>query len=246
MADYSYIGVGRVYLREYGASAGLREVGNCSGLSFAVNEDVKEMLDYTNVGGGTYNEVRRISSVESTITMTEFSPDNLALALFGSTTSQSAGTETDEQHTAYHDGFIVLSKVLNTISGVNSAVSGGGTSYVEGTDYELRPNGIYILSTGAISDASTVYITYTTSLADIVQSLVSSSKEYEIVFDGLNEAKSGKTVLVRVHRAKLGSTTDLSLIGDDFGALELSGKLLKDTTITTAGLSQYFTVQAEQ
>lgn len=243
--DYSFIGVGKVYLREYGVAEAMREVGNVTALNFAVTEDIKELKDYTQTGGGTYNEVRRVDSVESSMSISDFSPENLALAVFGSSSSELSGTETDETITAYKGGFNKLSKVLDTISTVNSAASAGGTEYVLGTDYEIRNGGLFFLSGASITDGDTVYVTYTTSTANIVQALVNSAKEYEIVFDGLNDARSGKAVTVKVHRQKMGATSGLDLIGDDFGSLELSGKVLKDTTITTTGLSQYFTVQVE-
>ena len=56
----------------------------------------------------------------------------------------------------------------------------------------------------------------------------------------INEAQSGDPVVVTVHRAKFGPAADLAMIGDEFAELTLTGDALKDTTITTAGLSQYF------
>lgn len=244
--DYSYVGRGRVYIKVKGAADGYREVGNCTALNFSPAEDVTEQLDYQVLGGGKLAESRRISSVTSSMTLSNFSADNLADALLGSTTEETAGTETDEMHTAYHDRFIALNKVLDTITDVNDAAGGLGTSYVEGVDYELRPNGILVLSTGSIVDGGDLYFTYTTSLADIVQALTIGNQEYQFYFDGLNDAKSGKSVLITVYRLKLGVTSTLDLIADEFGTLTLPGELLKDTTITGAGLSQYFTIQVEQ
>ncbi len=60
MSDYSYIGVGKVYLREYGSAEAMRAVGNVTDLNFNVTEDSKELKDFTNTGGGTHNEARRV------------------------------------------------------------------------------------------------------------------------------------------------------------------------------------------
>ncbi|MCP3671603.1 MAG: hypothetical protein GY814_14475 [Gammaproteobacteria bacterium] len=125
-----------------------------------MTEDIKELKDYTNTGGGTYNEVRRVDSVESSIAMSDYSPENMSLAVFGSTSEEAAGTETDEVIVAYGDGFNKLSKVLDTITTVNSAASGGGTEYTLDTDYEVRDGGLFILSGGNISDGSDVFVTY--------------------------------------------------------------------------------------
>lgn len=244
MADYSYLGSGKVFMKEYGASAGLKFIGNVSQLSFAVTEDTKELKDYTQPGGGTYNEVRRVSSIEMTLVGHDFSPDNLARVLYGSTTAITGATVTDEPAVAYKDSLVPLANIPASITQVTG---GGGTpTYVAGTDYELTEAGLYIPAASTIADAAAILVDYTSANADVVQALVNSGKEYTLVFEGLNEARSGKATIVTVHRARVGATKNLGLIGDDYGALEVSGKLLKDTTITTAGLSQYFKAAIQQ
>lgn len=245
MADYSYLGSGKVYLREVGAAAGRIEVGNCSALAFAVAEETKEKKDYTQPGGGTYNEVRRISSVEMQLTMDELSPQNLARALYGSTAAVTSAAVTDESHTAYKGAFIKLNNVPASTPAPVVTGPGGTPTYVAGTDYEVRPGGIFILASGAIADGATILVDYTKAAADVVEALVNSGKEYELVFAGLNEARSGKAVIVTAHRVKIGAAQNIGLIGDEYAQIEVSGKLLKDTT-KTGGVSQYFKVELVQ
>lgn len=246
MADYSYLGSGRVYLRDRGATGGLIEVGNCSALSFAITEDAKELKDFTQPGGGTYNEVKRISAVESTITMHDFSPENLSRAVYGGTSSITSAAVVDEVQTAYKGAFVPFAFLPASTPAPVIKNQAGSTTYVEGTDYELRPGGIKILTAGAIVDASQIKCSYTKAGADVVQALITSGKEYEIVFDGLNEARSGKRTRITAHRVKVGAAKQLDFIGEDYGALEVTGKLLKDTTKTGANISQYFKVEIEQ
>ncbi len=242
--DQSYIGSGKIYLRVAGSAAPLAEIGNVSKLEFAVSEDVKELKDYTQPGGGTYNEVRRISAVELSMTVHDLSPANLSRALYGNSVVLAAGAVTDEAHTAYLGGLVRLSKPASAIVAVTNA--GATVTYVAGTDYELRAGGLFILTTSAIADAAAILVDYTAVAADLVQALVSSGLEYELAFAGLNEARSGKAVDVDAFRVKLGATAGLGLIGDDFAGLEVKGKLLKDTSKTGVGVSQYFTVRMVQ
>lgn len=239
MADYSYLGSGKLYVRVKGAAAGLKEIGNVSRLTFGVTEDTKELKDYTKPGGGTYNEVRRIQSVEATLLMHDLSPDNLARALFGLASSANSGTVTDEDVTAYLGAFVPFAKVPSgSIVVTNSA---GSTTYTAGTDYEVRAGGIYIpASGGAITNAQALKVDYAYAAQDTVEALVASAQDYELYFDGLNEARSGKSVRVQVHRMKIGAAREVSLIGDDHAGLEVSGRLQADTGITGANLSQYF------
>lgn len=242
MADYSYLGSGRAYLREIGGTQGLIEVGNCSAVGFSVTEETKELKDYTQAGGGTYNEVKRISAVECSITMHDISAANLARALYGSASTTATGTVTDESHAGAMKGdYVPTNFMASAITGVKV----GAAVKVAGTDYEARDGGIYIIPAGTIADSSTVLITYTKAAADVVQALTSSGKEYELMFDGLNEARSGKKTRVNAYRVKIGALASLGLIGEDYAALEVTGKLLKDSAKTGAGISQYFKVEVE-
>lgn len=243
MADYSYIGVGKVYLREVGASAGLTEIGNCTALNFAVQEETKELRDYTSTGGGVLNEVRRITGVEISLTMAEYSPDNLARALYGTTAAEVAGSVTAEVVTAYKGALARLAYPNPTSVVVKDETD--TTTYVAGTDYEVRPGGIFVLSGGSITDGETLHVDYSYGALDVIQALASSAKEWELVFEGLNEARSGKPVIVDVWRCRFGAAANLAFIGDDFAALELTGKVLKDSS-KTAGISQFFRVQMVQ
>lgn len=244
MTDYSYIGAGKIYVREYGASAGRKEVGNVSRLTLGVTEDVKELIDHTQSGGGTYNEVRRVQAVEMTFLMHDLSPDNFARALFGASTAVSSGSVTDEVITGYLGSFTPFAKIPS--GSIVITDSAGSTTYTAGTDYEERPGGIYIPASGStITNGQSLKADYAYAAQDRVETLTAAAKDYEIFFDGLNEARSGKSTTVRLHRVKIGAAREVSLIGDEHAGLEVSGKVQKDTAITTAGLSQYVTIAVE-
>lgn len=239
MTDYSYIGSGRIYLEEVGGSTGLLEIGNCSALSFVVNEEIKELKDYTQPGGGTYNEVRRISSVEVNLTGHDFSPENLARVLYGSSSAAVVTGVTDEVHAVAAVGtFVATNKPAASITAVTGP--SGTPTYTVDTDYEVRPGGIWIPTTSTITPGN-IEIDYTPMAGFVVEGLVNSGKEYRIVFGGLNEARSGKQTIIEAYRCRLGAARNLGFIGDEYGALEVAGKLLKDSS-KSGGISQYFRV----
>lgn len=301
--DYSYIGSGKVYIKEFGAAAGLKEVGNCNSLQFAVTEDVKSQLDHTQPGGGTYNEVRRIQAVEATVQMADLSPENFARAFLGASNAIVAAPVSGEVLTSYQDSFLPFayvpdSAVAPTVVPTNASASAransqayvqgdyytpatpngffykvttagtsaaspptfgttigdttndgtavvtcmGKTTLVANTDYEVRSGGIYMLAAAGLEDGETVTCGYTKAAGATVQALINAAKDYALVFDGLNEARSGKSVRVTVYRMKLGAAKNASLIADDYANLEVSGKLQKDSTQSGAGVSQYFRV----
>ncbi len=240
MADYSYIGSGRIYMEDLGANpaTGLIDIGNVSELTLTPAEDVKELLDYTSPGGGTYNEVRRISSVEMSMTIREFSPENIARILRGNASSTVAGTITGEVHTANPGAFIPTQYPPVVVSAVTN--SAGSTTYVQGTDYDVVPGGIVVTPGGGITAGQIIHIDYSHLALDTVEALVNAGKEYRIFFAGLNEARSGKEVTLDLYRVRLGVAQSVPLIGEDFAGYQVGGKLLKDTTKTGIGVSQYF------
>ena len=238
--ELSYIGKGSFYARVKGAAAGLLPLGNVSAASIAVSEDKKELLDYQSPGGGQANALRRIKTVELSVTMRDFTAENIAKALSGDASALSAGTSVAETVIGYRDALTKFGK-----AGVTSVVvknSAESTTYVLGTDYELTRSGLWVLGTGAITDGQTLHVTYSHPAQNIVQALVNSGDELEVFLDGLNEAQSGKAVTLAIHRLRFGPVQNLALIGDDYGEIQLTGDLLKDSSITGSGLSQYMKV----
>lgn len=240
--SYSYIGKGKVYLRST-SGGGAMPVGNASALTLDVETNSITQPDYTEPGGGNANEVQRVADIGLSMTMLELSPANLEIALRGTVAAQAADAVSDERHTAYVNGLIALDFVPDgaTIS-VAIDPDGSATAAVADTDYEVTNAGIVILEGGAISDSDELGVSYTKAIGNVVEAMTTSGDEYELVFDGLNEAESGRAVVVRVFRVKWSPTSGLGFIGDDFGELPLDGSVLVDASKSGAGVSRYFKV----
>jgi len=235
MTDKSYLGKGKVYMDG-------RQIGNVSELTLSVQEEKKELQDFTSAGGGLYNSLRRITSVEMSMIMHDYSAENLSLALFGTVTAVAASGVVGEAQTTPAD--VSSDILLQTDNVVDMTVAMTATGYATGTDFTQVPSGMVILASGSIGASTGLAINYTKKAVDVVQTLTTAAQEFVLVFDGLNEAQSGDPVVIKVHRAKFGGAQDLSVIGDDFGSIQLTGDILKDTTITTAGLSQYAEIKS--
>lgn len=78
-----------------------------------------------------------------------------------------------------------------------------------------------------------------------IEALTTGAQTFKLVFEGVNEAATGKKVDVTVHRAKIGAAQGLGFIGDEFAALEITGEVLIDTSIVGTGLSQFFKVEMD-
>lgn len=248
--EYAYIGSGRILGRKRGTNTPFREFGNCSALSMGVEQETKKLRDFRAAGGGTYAQVDRITGVTLSVTAHDLSPDNIALALYGTTDAVVGAAVADEQHAAFKGGYIVPKQAMNpTVAPVVTDMA-GTTTYTAGTDYVVQHGAIFIPATSTIPDATdadtpNLKLDYTSKTGDLVQALTASAEELELVFLGMNEAASGKAVRVDMYRAQFGATQALPMIGDDFAALELAGAVLPDGT-KTGELSQYFQVFVEE
>jgi len=131
----------------------------------------------------------------------------------------------------------------NIIKQPNYRTAGGGSyatvNRIESVEFtatlhDLSPENLSMVLFGTVSTVTTVAT---------IEALTTGAQTFELVFAGINEAATGRTVTVTVHRAKIGAAQGLGFIGDDFGALEITGEILIDTSIVTEGLSQFFKVE---
>lgn len=234
---YPYLGSGKIYARVAGAAAGLMELGNASKLELAVKEDKQKLKDFTKPGGGTYASVSRIDTVTVQMTLSDLNKTNVARAVFGTAAAVPGAAVVDEAVIAYKGALVTLAHPNPTAVVVtNSAAT---TTYAVDVDYEVRPGGIFILD-GAITDAEALKVDYTFASYHKVEAMTQGSITLELHCEGLNEANSNKPVIVDIYRAQLSPTKALSLLGDKFADLQIEAEVLKDTSKTGTGISQYF------
>lgn len=253
LKNYSYLGKGPIYAGVRGEA--LLPVGNCSALSFAVSENRIAQPDYTSPGGGSANSVSWIDEVTGSLTLLDISPKNLSLAYRGTDREVEGGTNvTAEAHTAYPGALIPFTDTPDISTPGDIVVtldpSGTSTTLVENTDYEITRAGVVFLEGSEnITDAAEgheVEVDYPKADSVVMEALVNSGKEYRLVFDGLNEAQSGKAVTISAHRITFSPTQGTSFIGDEFAELPLEFTVLSDNTIAGASISKFFKVAMEQ
>ena len=243
MADLrgSYLGSGKQYLEDLDDPKGLIFIGNCNSLDYEAATDEIEEPDFTTPGGGLDSSVSRIKSLSIKYNARHFKGANMARALYGSSTDVAAGTVTGESHVA-HKGALIL---LGNPGATNVVVKNeaGAVTYDEGTDYTLDPAGFpVILEGGAIVDASVIKVDYSYAKHVTIQALVTSGKRYRHVFVGLNEARSGKPVVIEVFRVNHSPAT-LSFIGNEYKGMDFTAKVEKDSSRVGVGLSQYMVIK---
>jgi len=243
MADRSFIGRGPVLFKLRGATGGYTPIGNCSNLSVSFEEDAVEVRDYTVQGGGLANKLQTVSNVTGSVTMIDFSSQNLALALRGTATEELAGPVTAEAHTTngLAGEFIKFDFLRDATQDVTVTGPSGTPTYVEGTDYVLQNNGITLLQ-GTSIDNTGVEIDYVKAASEIMEALTVSGQEYELLFNGVNEGQGGKLVSVEMHRVKFSPAQGLAFIADEFGEISVEFEMLSDDTKSGEGISKFMKI----
>ncbi|WP_018991300.1 phage tail tube protein [Aromatoleum toluclasticum] len=123
----------------------------------------------------------------------------------------------------------------------------GTLTLTKDTHYAVTPQGIRFIAGGAdlfIGDSELpLKVDYTRNPQYVIQALVNSGTEYEVIFDGLNEVDSGNPFVGRYFRCKFSPTSGFSRIGNEFAEMTLSMTVLKDENRVGTGLSQYMEFQ---
>lgn len=243
---------GMVYVRDRSvANQPFLPIGNAQA-ALAIAETTTDLPDYTSPAGGNACSVKDITGVELTLTMYDFKPDNIALAVFGSKTSGAGAAVVGEVVEGYVGGAInPLAHVPN--DAVPVVVKIGATPYVEDVDFVIKGAGYIVLAGSALETNiltgtgtpkhKTTTVDYTWAADTTVEALVVSGKTFEMLIDGLNKAQGNAHEVWRLFMAQFGPTGGLNIITREFGSMEVKAAIIADTT-KAPGLSQYFTVKA--
>ncbi len=242
----SYVGSGEVWLakRTSGVPGAFRFFGNATKLDFSIETDTIEVKNYVS-GQGLWDSTSSIKAVKMSLEGTDFTAENIQLALRGTSSAVTAGAVTGEEHIAHLDTPIFADFIPDTSVAYVVKDEAGTTTYALNTDYTVTLGGIIPLSTGTIVDASTIQLAYTKKAAIDIQTLVAGDEEYEVRFLGFNKMKSDRRYFLKAHIVKFSPTTGLSLISDTAGTMVFEGAVLADNTITDPGLSKFFVEKIE-
>ena len=242
---YAYLGSGKIKMREFGAQAGFISIGDCSVLQFGADIDTKELKNFMQPGGGTYAKVDRVNSVTCNITVHDIDNKNLALACNGTADNYSGSQSATFDSPSYKGTTIPLPHPPSEITSVTA--KGGGANYQVDTDYVMTPGGIEITVGSSITDsvggADNITISYKYNDGLSVEAITNSGKEFDLLFEGLNEAETDKPMIVRAYRVRFAPSNSIDFIADDFAGLQLTGSVLPNLAITDTGKSQYWNAQ---
>lgn len=235
MAYFS--GQGRVYLAARdtnGKPLALRWVGNVPDLKVSLNvETIEHKESYS---GQRLTDLQLIKSKdgEFSCTLEEISVENLELSLYGTTTSNTSGSVSNETlptGIVAGETWILANPFATGVSIVDSTTPTAKT--LPTTQYTVLENQGAIrfddISTGG-PYVQPFKVSYTRGASKRVAMFRSAQPEIWLRFDGINTANANAPVILDLYRVAINPTKDLSLISDELQKFELSGRVLADTT----------------
>lgn len=225
---------GRTFLSErdaQGLPIHTREPGNATALSLALKTDVLE--HYESMSGNRSLDLRMVKQKSATVTLTveEFTPDNLALALYGNIVQQPTGTVTAEPITgttpATGPVFLAQQSVSNLVL-TDSATT--QTTLVDGTHYTADPRfgRVHLLNVTGLTGP--IKAAYSYGASSQISIFTQPLPERHLRFEGVNTAAGNKPVLVELYRVAFDPLKQLDFISDDLNKFELEGSLLADAS----------------
>ena len=251
--DYS-LGRGKLYIAKLNVAtgkpdaSGWRDIGNVP--AFTTSVDVEELLHQSSQAGLKVTDKRVVVSqtLNFSFSMDETSSQNMALFFSGDTALVTnpavAGftavvLTTSAKLGRWYD--IVNSAGVRAVditpANVTAREAGTPTTLVLNTDYRLdtKMGRIFLLSTATgIADGETLDVALAADAGasaqlDQVKALTKSAEQLVLKFIAENPANNDQQVELEFHSVTLSADGDLSLIGDDWITMQVTGTAQQET-----------------
>jgi len=226
---------GRVYLGKRDVSGNpieVRSPGNVADLKLSLKTEVLEHFE--SQSGQRSLDHRMIKSKSATVSMSveEFTKENLALALYGTAVASTGGTVTDEPiggaTPMVGDRYFLAHPKVSTLVVKDSAATPAtlslGTQYTVDTDFGAVQ---FLDTTGLTAPFKASY-----AFGDVSEIGIFTQPlpERYLRLEGLNTAQSNARVLVELYRVAFDPLKELALISNDYNKFDLEGSLLADSS----------------
>lgn len=249
MKDFSF--QGKVYLGERDTATGkpkaLRWVDNASTLQLSLSEDTDKPRESHTGHKMVTSVIGKGQDGTFTLTLTAFSAQNLALALSGTVTDIVTGTVTAEAFPAdLVVGDIIALDHRDVSDLVITDSTGTPVQLVEGTDYSIESAAGGLVKMLAVDTYTQPFKgAYSYAAATKIAAFTNPRPERYLLLDGINIADPAwPHVRVQAYRCSFDPVSNLDLIQDGQGNLELKGTLLYDAVnAATSSNGGYFNVE---
>ncbi|MGM9571732.1 MAG: hypothetical protein ACI3ZR_05865 [bacterium] len=230
--DNILLGAGAIFfnrLDDSGKPTGERHLGNCSNFSLTVETEKIQKYNSMTAARTVYKEA--IKQIKSTgkITVDEYAPANLALALLGEegVYIQEEKTVTDTDITAIKGCYASLEHRL--VSEV--VVKNNEKTYEVNKDYlvDSKIGRIKILSEGDIADNEELKVSYKAAACTLPKIAGGTKGKIEGFLRFVGDPTCGPAYEGRFWKVSVSPDGDMAFIGDDFASFGLNFECMDDS-----------------
>lgn len=233
---------GRVYLGKRdseGKPIEVRSPGNVAELKLSLKTDVLE--HYESQSGQRTLDHRMVKQKSASVTLTieEFTKENLALALYGNFLVASPGSVSNEEVGGSNPAlteryFLAHPKIGSLVLQDSSATP---ATLIEGLDYTVDKD-FGALQLLRLHDGGSPPVPYTAPLrasytfgtSTEIGIFTQALPERYLRLEGLNTAQANAKVLVELYRVAFDPLKEISFISNDYNKFEMEGSLLADAS----------------
>jgi hypothetical protein len=243
MADNDYFkGQGRLYLAGLDSSdlvdSGFRWIGNVPDLRFQTTTNRTEHRESFTGKQGKDLVIDQATDGKVMFTLEDFSKENLALAFFGTSSSISGATVTDESIVVRLGSSVPLANVnLSAFTGLE--VGGQTISATGNYTVDLKAGMLTFPASptdNTVTEAVAGLADYTFAAHTKTTGFSASRKHYQLRFAGVNTVKNNSPVIVDIFKVTFDPQKELALINNtDLSKLEMEGDLLLSSVSTDGG-----------
>ncbi|QMV62786.1 hypothetical protein VUJ49_22720 [Pseudomonas berkeleyensis] len=234
-------GIGIVHARRRSVpGSGFRDLGDVETLKLAHRNNQQVWKQHRIPGGGNLATLDTPDGVSLDVQMQEWTDENMAMTLQGKVVDVESETVTGEE--------IVLAPGMlspTEFPGAGSVVitKTEGSTPIPLSAVRISPAGITVPAGSTVITVPTpATIAYVSKAAKRIEPLVEAGEEYELLFDGLNEAEGNRPCIVRVYRWKAPPAEELALIdAENPGKLLAKGEVLADPSVPP-GQSPFYSI----
>ena len=186
--------------------------------------------------------IPRSKSAKISLTLEDFSKENLALALYGAASAIASGSVTNEAlPIALVAGDYVRTAKPNISALVVTDSAGTPATLTAGTHYEITSavhGTIKFLNVGTFTQP--FKLAYSNAAASNVNMFTQNAQELWVKFDAAETVAGQNNKLVELYRVLFDPTSDMELINNETGKLPLAGSALYDASkVSDAVLGQF-------
>ncbi len=229
-----FSGQGRVYIGardSAGNPAGLTFVGNVPELKVSLSVETLEHQEAQSGQRLTDLQLIKTKKGEFACTLEELSSGNLALALYGHSTTVAPGTVTGETLPNPVTAGSLYPLAHQNVSAVQIQDGSSPPKPLPATQYQVHAKHGSVLILDATTGGPYVEpftVDYAFGAAQSTAMFTRPLPERWIRFEGLNTADANREVVIDLYRVAINPAKELSIITDELLKFELSGQVLAD------------------